>query len=277
MFWKKKNNITEEKFVNRSGQEKKIINWKIKLRKISFPKLEDMLNNLEKKINKCSLMELNEDIQKIEILIEKMPVKEKILFNYDMGYKFSKSKKEFTQYFSEGHFINYPEMSYVETSNNVGFSFTASKNCLLYCAIYGDQLTQIPLNIEHPYYDKLNDAVVGYRGGIFEEYYSNILLTGKNISLSNPYVLKEIIKLSSDRAIRSFFRPLLFTNNRCKDLGEIYRKIGFVETSDFYRDLSNVNDKGQEVKQVIDKILPNKNESILDTQYLYYINQCKNM
>lgn len=95
-----------------------------------------------------------------------------LLFNYEMGYKFSKSKKEFADYFSEGRFKDYPEMSYVETKNRVGLSFTLNTECLLYCAIYGDQLTQIPLNIEHPYYSKLENANIKYRGMVFDEYFS---------------------------------------------------------------------------------------------------------
>lgn len=167
-------------------------------------------------MNQYNLMEFDVDIQNIESIIDALPNKERLLFNYDMGYKFSKSNEEFAQYFSEGHFTNYPEMSYVETKNSVGLSFNANKNCLLYCAVYGDQLTQIPLNVEHPYYDKLKDANIRYRGGVFDEYYSNILLTGKNISLSNPYVLKDIIKLSSNQAILSFLHPLYFTKMNVK-------------------------------------------------------------
>jgi hypothetical protein len=226
-------------------------------------------------MNQYSLMELDEDIQNIENIIDALPDKERLLFNYDMGYKFSKSSEEFAQYFSEGRFTNYPEMSYVETKNSVGLSFTANKNCLLYCTVYGDQLTQIPLNVEHPYYDKLKEANIGYRGGVFDEYHSNILLTGKNISLSNPYVLKDIIKLSSNQAILFFLHPLHFTKNECKNLGEIYRKIGFFETAEFYRDIVNVKNKGKDIKQVIDEILPDKNENILDTYYLSYIDMCK--
>lgn len=276
MFWKRKKTvITEQKSIKRLEQEKIINDWKIKLKKISIPTLENALSDLEKKMNQYSLIEFDEDIQNIESIIDALPDKERLLFNYDMGYKFSKSSEEFTQYFSEAHFTNYPEMCYVETKNGVGLSFTANKNCLLYCAVYGDQLTQIPLNVEHPYYDKLKDANIGYRGGVFDEYHSNILLTGKNISLSNPYVLKDIIKLSSNQAILSFLHPLHFTKNECKNLGEIYRKIGFFETAEFYRDIVNVKNKGKDIKQVIDEILPDKNENILDTYYLSYIDMCK--
>lgn len=221
MFWKrKKTGITKEKSIKRLEQEKIINDWRTRLKKIYIPSLENALSNLEKKMNQYSLMEFDEDIQNINNIIAVLPDKERLLFNYDMGYKFSKSSKEFIQYFSEGHFINYPEMSYVETKNDVGLSFTANKNCLLYCTVYGDQLTQIPLNVEH---------------------------------------------------------PLQFTNNECKNLGEIYRKIGFFETAEFYRDIINAKDKGQDIKQAIDEILPDENENMLDAYYFNYINMCKNI
>lgn len=162
-------------------------------------------------MNQHSLIEFDEDIQNIKSIIAALPDKEKLLFNYDMGYKFSKSNEKFAQYFSEGHFTNYPEMSYVKTKNDIGLSFTTNKNCLLYCVIYGDQLTQIPLNIEHPYYNELLKANIKYRGLIFDEYSSDILLTGKNISLKDPYVLKEIMLLSNNHAFYSFFQPIIFT------------------------------------------------------------------
>lgn len=184
MFLRRKQTvITEEKSIKRLEQEKIVNNWKIKLKKVSIPTLENALSDLEKKMNQYSLIEFDEDIQNIARLIETLPHKENLLFNYNMGYKFSKSSEEFTQYFSECHFANYSEMSYVETKNDEGLSFTANKKCLLYCAVYGDQLTQIPFNIEHPYYEKLKDANIEYDGGVFEAYHSNILLTGKNINV----------------------------------------------------------------------------------------------
>lgn len=86
MFWKiKKSVITEPKNIKRLEQEKIINDWKIKLKKISIPTLESALSDLEKKMNQYSLMEFDEDIQNIESIINSLPDKEKLLFNYDMG------------------------------------------------------------------------------------------------------------------------------------------------------------------------------------------------
>lgn len=282
MFWKKKKSIvveestSEKKSLKRIEQEDLLKDWKIKLEKVSIPALETELYALEKRMNQYSLMEFDSDIQKITDLIEKLPDRERLLFNYEMGYKFSKSKQEFSEYFSEGLFKNYPEMGYVETNNSVGLSFTASTECLLYCAVYGDQITQIPLNKEHPYYYKLKSARIEHREMIFNEYCSNILLTGKNISLKDPYVLKDIIKISSNRAICALVQPLSFTNSECENLGQVYRKIGFDETADFYFDIKKRTDKGEvaKIKDILDEMLPDNRENILDTFYESYIEQC---
>lgn len=142
------------------------------------------------------------------------------------------------------------------------------------CAIYGDQLTQIPLNVEHPYYSLIKSAYIGYRGLIFDEYYSNLLLTGKNISLRNPYVLKEIIKYSNARYVYYFFRTkVVYGWNIC----DIYKKIGYDETAEFCCDLKKIlENKGwREMMINIDKILPDNNIEILDLYYSKYIEECR--
>lgn len=284
MWWKKKKHIvveetlSQEKTLKRIEQEKQVEIWKVKLDKVSIPKLETKLYALEEKMNRYSFMEFDSDIQEINNSIQELPDKERVLFNYEMGYKFSKSKKEFADYFSEGRFKDYPEMSYVETKNRVGLSFTLNTECLLYCAIYGDQLTQIPLNIEHPYYSKLENANIKYRGMVFDEYFSNVLLTGRNISLKDPYVLKDIIEKSTNQAISAFVQPLRFVKNSSENLGQMYKKIGFDETADFYFDIKKMVDNGNigKVKETLDEMLPDKGENVLDIYYKNYMEHCKN-
>ena len=281
MFWKKKRafgkvDVSQKKSVKRIEQEKMLRNWKIKLEKVSIPELETKLYTLEKKMNQYCFKEFDSDIQKIADLIEHLPDTEWLLFNQEMGYKFSKSKKEFAEYFSEGWYINYPEMSYVEAEAGAELSFTLGTDNLLYCAMYGDQLTQIPLNIEHPYYNKLSNAQFKYKGMIFGEYCGNILLTGMNISLKDPYVLKHLIKVSSDLAICNFVR-FSYVNKRGENLGQVYRKIGFEETADFYFDIKKWVDKGKtaEIKGILDEIFPDNGNNVLNSFYESYMEQCR--
>lgn len=225
-------------------------------------------------MNEYPLCEFCDQIQEIQVMISSLPIKERLLFKYDMGYKFSKSVECFRKYFAEGLFINYPEMSYVKAQDDTGLSFTVNKECLLMCAIYGDQLTQIPLNIEHPFYAMVTSACIGYRGLVFDEYYSDLLLTGKNISLKNPYVLKEIIKHSNTRYTYYFFRTEVTPGSNICD---IYKKIGYDETAEFCCDLKKIlENKGwHEMMINIDKILPNDNIDILDIYYSKYIEECR--
>lgn len=191
VVWRNKNVLEKEKVdccrriyirkevFKKDRTRKSVKRLENKIRESVYSSIRDRVICIRKRMNQYSLMEFDSDIQKITDLIEKLPDRERLLFNYEMGYKFSKSKQEFSEYFSEGLFKNYPEMGYVETNNSVGLSFTASTECLLYCAVYGDQITQIPLNKEHPYYYKLKSARIEHREMIFNEYCSNILLTGK--------------------------------------------------------------------------------------------------
>lgn len=225
-------------------------------------------------MNEYPLCEFHDQIQEIQVMISSLPIKEQLLFKYEMGYKFSKSVECFRKYFAEGLFINYPELSYVKAQDDAGLSFTVNKECLLMCAIYGDQLTQIPLNVEHPYYSLIKSACMGYRGLVFDEYYSNLLLTGKNISLRNPYVLKEIIKYSNARYAYYFFKAEV---SHGRNICDIYKKIGYDETAEFCRDLKKIlENKGwHEMMINIDKILPNDNIDILDIWYFKYIEECR--
>ena len=90
MFWKKKKSIvveestSEKKSLKRIEQENLLKDWKIKLEKVSIPALETELYALEKRMNQYSLMEFDSDIQKITDLIEKLPDRERLLFNYEM-------------------------------------------------------------------------------------------------------------------------------------------------------------------------------------------------
>lgn len=273
-----KNSKLQEKSEKRIEQEKMLYDWKRRIKRVSLPILETELDNLEKNMYRYPLNEFDEEIKKISEKISNLQDnKEKILLSYDIGYKFSKSKRELAEYFSEGLFISYPEMYYVEIQNEMELSFSMDKSCLLDCAVYGDQLTQIPLNIEHPYYHKLENAEIKHRGGMLDEYCSNILLTGKNISLKNPYVLKEVITLSDDRARFIFSQPLFHTKKKCKSLESIYREIGFVETADLCSDISKNINRGKNIKTVIDEILPDKNGSVLDKLYLDYMDECIKM
>ncbi len=87
---------------------------------------------------------------------------------------------------------------------------------------------------------------------------------------------EDIIKISSNRAICALVQPLSFTNSECENLGQVYRKIGFDETADFYFDIKKRTDKGEvaKIKDILDEMLPDNRENILDTFYESYIEQC---
>lgn len=198
--------------------------------------------------------------------------------NHTIGYKFSKSSESLCEFFAENFYENYSEFKFVKARNDVGLSFTLNKSCLLSCAIYGNQLTQIVFNKEHPFYYKLSEAKINYRGLVFDEYYSNILLIGKNISINNPHLLKELIILSNPTAIIYFIN--FKTNKYNLNMGEIYKTINYYETADFYYSIRSMLIKNNYnisyLKQNINNILGTSiNQSLLDFYYTEYFNNFK--
>lgn len=101
---KKKNYYIRRKIYKKIRTRRNTKQLESKIKKNIYTTLENVLSDLEKKMNQHSLIEFDEDIQNIKSIIAALPDKEKLLFNYDMGYKFSKSNEKFAQYFSEGHF-----------------------------------------------------------------------------------------------------------------------------------------------------------------------------
>ena len=157
---------------------------------------------------------------------------EKIIYelinNHPVCYKFSKSSETYTSLFQENHYISYPEFSVIQTNSQTKLSFITDVDKLLYVIVYGDQLTQIVFDKRHPFSEYLSISNIEYINPFWSEYHSNIVLTGYNISMKNPCILKEIIRCGTTNSIIN-----LFTNDR-HNLSIIYRELKFFETAQFF-------------------------------------------
>lgn len=150
-------------------------------------------------------------------------------------YKFSKSREEFTENFAESFYRDYPENSIIKAGGYHGLSFCDDISKLLLCACYGDQLTQIIVDEESPYFEDMKEKM--YKEpeeyGRFGEYVTYIVQTGKNYSLSDITVINELIQTSSNEALGAF----LYYTNLGKPIEQIYSDIGFSEAAEFVKNL----------------------------------------
>lgn len=151
-------------------------------------------------------------------------------------YKFSKSNESFTNMFYEHFYSAYPENSIIKAQNSHGLSFCADMQKLLGCAMYGDQITQIIIDKNSPYFNEILKTLRKEHEeyGRFGEYNSFIVQTGNNYSLSDPSVLNELIQVANDDSIDTFFH---YTDFNKKKMEDIYDDLGFHETANFIRQI----------------------------------------
>lgn len=267
----------------RLQQEKQIEEWAHKAQNLSSSTLYKEIQRINKKIKLTFKDNLDDDIIRITQIIGNLSKKGTLIFENQMGYKFSKSDSSYAELFSEKRFVNYPEYGIAYAKGDMGLSFTTIRVKLLVCACYGDQLTQIPFNASHPHFNELKENTNKYSitSNSFEEINASPLLVGKNISMKNPYVLKELILLSCQDGYYSdidfFFKPIMCGNSRIT-LGKIYQEIGFDDTAHFFRDMETFKTKRNgssdwmtDMVNDLDSILPpTKINPILQAEKEYY-------
>ena len=243
-------------------QENKLLKYKEKTKIIDNPEFLNLVTNLEEKMNQYPLMEFDDDFFKIKDFLDtKLDDKSYFLLNYDKVYKFSKSNYSLTEYFAESHWCEYDENRGYACDDNKPLSVTIDKKYLLFCAMYGDQLTVFVNNPKNKYYEQLKNADIVHIGSSVDEWTSTFLIIEKNLSLSNPYVLKEILKSSNYPAVMYYFNNKL----KGKSFGEIYKEIGFLETSNFFYDAKNAFQTMSflNFKDKLDELLPDKEKSVM--------------
>ena len=193
-------------------------------------------------------------------------------------YKFTKTDENFKNIFSENLYTNYPENSIINANSTYGLAFCDDISHLLYCAEYGNQLTQIIFDEDSKYFDDIIKYTTKNSGEYnrFHEYDSFIVQTGKNYSLKDPSVLNEIIQNSPPEAIRAF----LHKNINEFSMVDIYDNIGFFETANFVKALkekeaeflsnhTNLNSVYEEIKEYANSLITERNFSFkkAETEY----------
>lgn len=187
--------------------------------------------------------------------------------NETLFYKASKSQQSYTTYFHEDFFYEYKEYSKNYANHNYGISTCGNLEKLCGCCIYGDQLTQIIIDKENPYFEELKQSLrVNDSPSIREKYaeiVSDFVVVGRNISLKDPYVLKDIFKHADRQSLFTFFRFEDEANG--EKIEDVYRKLGFEESYDFvtkvrqsFKDNIVLNDDFAAFRANLEEFLPYK-------------------
>ena len=255
-----------EKSQERLEQEKQLDEYKKVSKRINNSGLNLLLRTVEEKMSNNPYMTFDMDFIDIKDYINNnLTDKDKFLL-LNKVYKFSKSNQEFTKYFAESHWYEYKEKQGYAYDNGKPLSVTTNAKRILFCAMYGDQVTIFENNPENKYYEQLKNADIKDIGTMFSEYQSDFLIINKNLSLSDPYVLKTILKTSDPYALRDYFNRTV----KGKTFDQIYDEIGFSETAKFFRKAKECFDKyGLKFCEKLDEILPDKDRDKMLDNFIY--------
>ncbi len=253
--------------------------WEGRINKIHCPELKSELACLRSYFDSGSYNNFRVLYNHVLQTIDSLSASNKLLFNNEVAYKISKSSPDVREYFSEHRYIEYPEFSAVFSPNKL--SFTNSKKALINCLRYGDQLTIVGLNDTHPQFDAIRNIQYEFRGGVFSEYAGETILVGKNISIQNPYLLKDIILLSCQdrdyRGVINMFFPIVGNTT----LGDIYRDLGYEETSRLFFKMKKTYESNGYISAVeeLRYQFPNDNrhDNLVDQIVKVYLDECLNL
>lgn len=168
-----------------------------------------------------------------------------------MLYRMAKSNKEIARKSLEGwEYIEHKPNSVVYSNpDGHGLSITTAENLIL-CIPYGDMMTEVVFNQERlEQNDMLKEPIYKIQNN-FNEYIAIKFLTGNMYSISDPYVFKMVIDMSSND---SFEKALQTNDDVWYSIKTSLQKFEFFDTLTFWekiKDRYNELDK----KDVLDKV-----------------------
>lgn len=169
---------------------------------------------------KCSKSELGASIFEPKTLKD-------LAFTGKTYWKFSQSCKEIKSS-AESHFLEYPEYSIIIAQNpeRPFLSFT-SQEYIGNCHMYGDQITQINIDLNDPEFLKIADTELGHIGASLGEYYAQKIYTGKNYSMRDPSNVAMVLRMSNVIAMRCF----IWGSGSCENQVQRFRRMGFEQSA----------------------------------------------
>lgn len=121
-------------------------------------------------------------------------------FESGIYYKISKSNPSVAKQCYEGHFKKY-EPNTVVRSNDYFLSFVRGQD-VISCMVYGDQLTEIIIDSNHPLFKEIADVEMESLSSGLGELRSKAVIAGKSYSLSEPETIKKIILMTSESKLK---------------------------------------------------------------------------
>ena len=142
-------------------------------------------------------------------------------------WKISQSCKEIKSSI-ESHFLEYPEYSIIIAQNpEHQFLSFVSEEDIGKCYMYGDQITQIIIDLNDSEFLKIADTKLGYTGSALGEYRAQKIYTGKNYSMRDPANVAMVLRMSNFSAMGSFIWGLGFG----VDQVQRFRRMGFEQSA----------------------------------------------
>lgn len=148
-------------------------------------------------------------------------------------WKFSQSCEKIKSS-AESQFLDYPEHSIIiaKDPEHEFLSFTSEEN-IGKCYMYGDQITQINIDLNDPEFQKIADTKLTYTGNGFGEFYAQKIYTGKNYSMRDPSNVAMVLRMSNTGAM------MCFINGIFGEQEQRFRKMGFKQSADMLAYIKN--------------------------------------
>ena len=150
-------------------------------------------------------------------------------FESGIYYKISKSSPSVAKLCYEGHFKKY-EPDTVVRSKDYFLSFVRGEN-VISCMVYGDQLTEIILDHNHPLFEEIADDEMESLSSGLGELRSRAVIAGKSYSLSEPETIEKIMLLASESKLK------ILSEIDSDDMFSVARhleKLGFYQSLEYW-------------------------------------------
>lgn len=158
-------------------------------------------------------------------------------FENGIYYKISKSSPSMAKLCYEGHFIKY-EPDTVVRSMDYFLSFVRGEN-VISCMVYGDQLTEILLDHNHPLFEEIADEEMESLSSGLGELRARAVIAGKSYSLSEPETIEKIILMTSESRLKILSET---------DADDMFSVAKHLEKLGFYQSLECWNKKLEEYR-----------------------------
>lgn len=182
-------------------------------------------------------------------------------------WKFSQSSKDMRSS-DEVVFLEYKENSIVHAEDKEkGLSFVPAE-FIGKCCSYGDQITEIIVDVSNPLFQKIKDEPVITYDNSLGELESRKLYVGKSYSLKDPTTINKIIQLSNCKAVQCFLNGVMESQeNKLQRLGflESAEYIKFIKSTHSYLYEKDIREIKEQINEIYNDFIKQKENQQMAT------------